>query len=60
MHTEKTKFQLLTYVTGSTLAVTVQEKATHIIVDYWKKTYSQSIHQSDQQKPDVRLEVGEQ
>lgn len=49
MRTEMNKFKLLTYMTGSKLVVTVQEKDTHIIVDYSKKTYSQSIHKSDQQ-----------
>lgn len=60
MRTEMNKFKLLTYMTGSKLVLTVQEKDTHIIVDYSKKTYSQSIHKSDQQNPDVRLEVREQ
>lgn len=57
---EKNKFKLLTYMTGSKLAVTVQERDTHNTADYSKKTYSQSIHKSDQQNPDVRLEVREQ
>jgi len=56
MRTEKNKFELFTHVAGSKSVITVQEKDTHIVMDSSKKTYSQSIHKSDQQKPGWRSE----